>query len=235
MTDQTAIPTVDPDALFPKSPKEIADEFLKHFQDDVEKAERSLGTARKNLREAITLRDDAELNLARAIENEKRDKTTESTAEEEVEDGYAIAAPPKQIEGEVEDGEIVEDEEEEEPPAVTEDEVYEGLHGVMPDNSDPEVEDETPVDEAPAADAQVWVAWPDAEASLDLKVGPATRWGELVANYLNANPEVDFLARYVVTDAEGNTYDQKATIGPESYGSEFFLEAEVALKSKEEA
>jgi hypothetical protein len=224
--DQTTVPMDEEQALFPKSPKEIADHFLSHFQDDVEKAEKSLVTARKNLREAITLRDEAELNLMRAIENEKREKTTESTAEE-VEEGYLIEGPPAQIEGEVEEGEIVEED--------ADIQTGEILLSKIPGDPEPEVEVEAPepVLCIPDDERFVWVSWPNAEDSIRLMVGEKTRWGELVANYLNANPEEDFLARYVISDADGTTYDPKVEIPVAAYGREFFLETEMALKKAE--
>lgn len=51
--------------IFPKTPLEIADEFLEHFQGDVESAEKSLINARIKLTAARILRDDAEENLRR--------------------------------------------------------------------------------------------------------------------------------------------------------------------------
>ena len=50
-----------------KTRRELAEEFLEHFQADVEAAEKSLVNARVKLRNAIVLRDDAEENLRRAI------------------------------------------------------------------------------------------------------------------------------------------------------------------------
>jgi len=198
MTDQTTIPTEDSqDEMFPKTPREIADEFLEHFQADVEAAEKSVYNARKKLREAQVLRDHAELNLKRAIEAEHG--VVESDAEEDYEDAEVmeIEAPPAQIE----EGAVVEDE---------------------------------PNDAEPAPGAMVWVAWPGAEESISLEVGPLTRYGEIVANYLNANPDVDFLAKYTICTADGTTYDGKDIIAPESYGQEFFIEKTLAL-TKDEA
>lgn len=216
MTEQTTVPMDEEQELFPKTPKEIADHFLQHFQDDVESAEKSLVNARKKLREAVTLRDEAELNLMRAIEAEKQAKTTESTAEEEYEDGHLIESPPLEIEGEVEDAEIVDEEPAPEPDAADTVTLPEGVY------TNP---DETPVE------SQVWVVWPDAEEAISLVVGPLTRFGEIIANYLNAHPDADFLARYVISDAEGTTYDAKSVIGSENYGREYFIEREIALKS----
>jgi len=197
MTDQTTIPTEDSqDEMFPKTPREIADEFLEHFQADVEAAEKSVYNARKKLREAQVLRDHAELNLKRAIEAEHG--VVESDAEEDYEDAEVmeIEAPPAQLE--------------------------------EPD-PEPEVEDETS-----DVEAQVWVAWPDTDESHLLPVGPLTRYGELIANYFNLNPDVDFTSRYVISDAEGTTYDAGDTIPPSAYGREFFIEPLIAV-SKEEA
>jgi hypothetical protein len=227
VTDQTSIPHDDTEPLFPKTQREMADEFLSHFQADVEKAEKSLITARRNLREAITLRDDAELNLKRAIEAEKVAGATESTAEE-FDDGHLI-------EGEVEDAEIVEDE----PPAHIDMVTGEVLDPeYVPEEPSPEDSFQVPdealaiVDAEPERTPQVWVIWPNAEESINLPIGPLTRYGEIVANFLNANPDEDFLARYVITDAEGTTYDPKAVIGSENYGCEYFLEPELAVKKE---
>lgn len=229
MTEQTTVPMDEEQALFPKTPKEIADHFLQHFQDDVESAEKSLVNARKKLREAIVLRDEAELNLMRAIEAEKQAKTTESTAEEEYEDGHLIESPPLQIEGEVEDAEVVDEEEEQ---RLVEEEANRAYEKGLDDLADEQAgaDKEMPPD---ALEAQIWVIWPDAEQSIDLKIGPLTRFGEITANYLNAHPEADFLARYVISDASGTTYDPKSVIGSENYGCEFFIEREVALKKEE--
>jgi hypothetical protein len=205
--DQTAIPTDEEQELFPKTQRELANEFLEHFQADVEAAEKSVYNARVKLRSAIILRDDAEENLRRAIAQEHG--VVNSTAEEEPEPGYAIDAPAEEIE----DAEIVE---------------YE---------PDPEPSDEVEsVEEEPVfiADDEraVWVTWPEAEEAIRLMVGEKTRFGELVANYLNANPEVDFLARYVISDAEGTTYDPKSEIPITAYGMEFFIEPELAVKKE---
>jgi hypothetical protein len=51
--------------MFPKTQLEIADEFLVHFQADVEAAEKSHVNARAKLAAACILRDDAEENLRR--------------------------------------------------------------------------------------------------------------------------------------------------------------------------
>lgn len=52
--------------MFPQPPKtrlQIAEEFVEHFQGDVESAEKSLVNARIKLKAARELRDDAEENL----------------------------------------------------------------------------------------------------------------------------------------------------------------------------
>lgn len=195
MTEQITLSTgVVEGELFPRTPREIAEHFLEHFQADVERAEKSLAKAHENLREAIALRDEAELNLGRAIADERASVTVTSTT---------VAAAAEYIE----DAEVIED------------------------DPEPEVEDEGSGEPAPAA--MVWVVWPDAEESFSLVIGERTRFGEIVANYLNANPDVDFLAKYVISDAEGMTWDAKAIIGSENYGREFFIEREVALKKEE--
>ena len=50
---------------FPKTKLEFAEEFLEHFQTDVEKADQSVVNARAKLAAAQLLRDDAEENLRR--------------------------------------------------------------------------------------------------------------------------------------------------------------------------
>lgn len=197
MTVQTEIQT-EQEEMFPKTPREIADEFLEHFQADVEAAEKAVFNARRKLREANTLRDHAELNLKRAIDAEMN-----AQQDAAVEEGYMIEAPAE----EVEDAEVVE----EDGTVHDGDEYDEDDHGNI-------------IGVDPAPGAMVWVAWPGVEESVSLVVGPQTRFGEIVANYLNANPNVDFLAKYVISDANGGIWDPKATIKPEHYGSEFFID-----------
>lgn len=53
-----------------KTRRQLAEEFLEHFQADVEKAETAVYNARRKHREAVEIRDDAEENLRRAISEE---------------------------------------------------------------------------------------------------------------------------------------------------------------------
>lgn len=78
-----------------KTRRQLADEFLEHFQSDVEKAETAVFNARRKLREAQVLRDDAEENLRRAIEAEKE----EAGADEGDDETAAVEVDP--ITGEV--------------------------------------------------------------------------------------------------------------------------------------
>ena len=57
----------------PKTRRELAEEFVEHFQADVESAQKSLGNAQARLTAAERLRDDAEENLRRAIAAESGD------------------------------------------------------------------------------------------------------------------------------------------------------------------
>src|SRR5690606_75041 len=89
-----------------KTRRELAEEFLEHFQADVEKAQTALGNARRKLREAIVLRDDAEENLRRAIMG--TDDAVDGACEEEPDDcTMQLPAPTAQLEAgeEAEDGE----------------------------------------------------------------------------------------------------------------------------------
>lgn len=112
MTTQTE-ETYQQTEAFPKPPKtrrELAEEFLEHFQADVEKAETALGNARRKLREAIVLRDDAEENLRRAIMDV--DDAVEGEGEEEPDDStMQLPAPVAALEsgGDAEDAEWSED------------------------------------------------------------------------------------------------------------------------------
>lgn len=54
--------------LFPKTPVEVAEVFLEHFQADVDSAEKSLVNAKGRLKEARILRDMAEGNLLKVRE-----------------------------------------------------------------------------------------------------------------------------------------------------------------------
>lgn len=63
MTTQTEM--YEQTQAFPKTKIELAEEFLEHFQSDVESAEKSLLNARVKLGAAQLLRDDAEENLRR--------------------------------------------------------------------------------------------------------------------------------------------------------------------------
>jgi hypothetical protein len=83
---------------FPKPPKtrrQLAEEFLEHFQADVEKAETALGNARRKLREAIVLRDDAEENLRRAL----REPDDAADGGETSESTMQLTAPAEDAEG----------------------------------------------------------------------------------------------------------------------------------------
>lgn len=63
MTTQTEM--FEQTEAFPKTKLDLAEEFLEHFQSDVESAEKSLLNARVKLGAAQILRDDAEENLRR--------------------------------------------------------------------------------------------------------------------------------------------------------------------------
>jgi hypothetical protein len=67
-----------------KTQRQLAEEFLEHFQGDVEKAQTAVGNARAKLSAAIILRDDAEENLRRAIRDEKAAAGDEAADEAEV-------------------------------------------------------------------------------------------------------------------------------------------------------
>jgi len=209
MSEQTEI-QADQEEMFPKTPREIADEFLEHFQADVEAAEKSLYNARKKLREAMTLRDHAELNLKRAIDAELGTAQAEA-----VEEGYMIDAPAE----EVEDAEVVDEEEEQ---RLVEEEANRAWEKAKVDAAVEQAED---MITQPAPAAMVWVQWPGHQEDefISLVVGPLTRFGELVANYLNANPDADILARYVITGSDGVVWNPKAVIGSENYGFEFTI------------
>lgn len=71
-----------------KTSRQLAEEFLEHFQADVEKAETALGNARRKLREAQDLRDDAEENLRREIRREN-DAAGIAAAEDAAVEEYA--------------------------------------------------------------------------------------------------------------------------------------------------
>ena len=81
-----------------KTRRQLAEEFLEHFQADVEKAETALFNARRKLREAQEIRDDAEENLRRAIREENSEE--EATADDE-EDASDLGQADDPITGEV--------------------------------------------------------------------------------------------------------------------------------------
>ena len=74
-----------------KTRRELAEEFLEHFQADVEAAEKSLVNARVKLHNAIVLRDDAEENLRRAI-NAADDEATDEAGDSTMQIGPAPQA-----------------------------------------------------------------------------------------------------------------------------------------------
>jgi len=81
---------------------------------------------------------------------------------------------------------------------------------------------------APTNEA-VWVLWPDADDSIELPVGDRTRFGELVANYLNANPQISPTAAYeIIGTTDGELRDPRMVIPTEDWGGEFLLKLAVA-------
>jgi hypothetical protein len=74
-----------------KTRRQLAEEFLEHFQADVEKAETAVFNARRKLREAQVLRDDAEENLRRAIQAENEGADDAEPAEQAEPDGAGDA------------------------------------------------------------------------------------------------------------------------------------------------
>lgn len=85
---------------FPMTKVECAELFLKHFQADVESAEKSLINARVKLRAAIELRNAAETHLIRM-----RGEFEEEPVAAGDESSMQIDSAPLQIEGRVEDAE----------------------------------------------------------------------------------------------------------------------------------
>jgi hypothetical protein len=169
---------------FPKTPLEIADEFLEHFQGDVESAEKSLINARIRLTAARILRDDAEENLRReriaagvATVEELASDMKRSAEEAGIGLSFAING--------------------EEPIVVTEAPAVDQITGEAASIREAEPEPLSPEASAladamglsrPQADWADWVEvlYPGSDKPVVTEIGEKTRYGELVADYFTA-------------------------------------------------
>lgn len=85
--------------LFPKTPVEVAEVFLEHFQADVDSAQKSLVNAKVKLKEAQTLRDMAEGNLLKVREAAPEEFIKPEPADTEILGAMVVALYPTDEDG----------------------------------------------------------------------------------------------------------------------------------------
>lgn len=212
MNDLSDMPSTAADQveLFPIGDVEAAELFLTHFQDDVDKAEKSLATAAAKLREAKHLRDVAEGNLLRVRTEEGFGNVAQAVAD-------AIAGQAETIE----DAEVLEITAGDVDPITGEPETagYADLGRLAPD--------------VPGFTPCVVVLWPGDDDPHVTEIGEHTTYLELVADYCSAVDGfaggLDDFAVYGEDDgAERRTDD---TIAPADYGRRFIVVARQAVEA----
>ena len=215
------------DALFPMSRLEIAQAFLNHFEEEVEKRTKSVMSANDKLFEAQQLRAMAEADVRRA-----------QTAA----DAPAVVFPPLPLQqpeyGAVDPvtGELA-------PQTISAD-VERTCHkcggeGRLPDKTGGghhrcgECHGSGSLTETVTVPI-VLVAWPDNPDMQTTTVGPLTRYGELAADFLTSLPDDDprredsFLDYRIVDVDAGSERDPHAVITASDYGLMLSVEAPAA-------
>lgn len=213
---------------FPKTARELAEEFLQHFQDDVEKAEKALVSAESRLCAARLLRDDAEENLRRVIAGDGNpylraaadlglvDPETGEVRDPEdgMTDAEADAALTAAVFADVADPDACPD-----------------CHGEgrLPDKTGGGHHTCNACHGSGFADHFVVVSYPNPDEG-DLpartEVGQFTRYGELVADYSAAAGIPVTMGEYeVVGEEDGRARDLGAVIEREDYGKRLLVRA----------
>jgi len=201
------------DALFPMSQLEIAQAFLNHFEEEVEKRTKSVMSANDKLFEAQQLRAMAEADVRRAQQPE-----------------YGAVDP---VTGELAPQTISTD---------VERTCHKcGGEGRLPDKTGGghhrcgECHGTGSLTETVTVPI-VLVAWPDNPDMQTTTVGPLTRYGELAADFLTSLPDDDprredsFLDYRIVDVDAGSERDPRAVIVASDYGLCFSVEAPVTAE-----
>ena len=223
--------------MFPMTRVEAAELFLEHFQEDVEKAEKSVANAINKHQEAILLRDIAEVELAKAklegipvaVVDAVNAGAMGANATAEMTSRGAVVTVNTDVDPIT--GEVVgkaEREDEDGETSAPFGETSADDSGTIPG------EPETP---------HVFVVWPDGQP-FSAPIGEHTTYGELVADYL-ADSLIDLEPEdFNVVSAGGMSMPLNLAIVSASYGGRYYIqpkptEAELAeheaLKAQEPA